>query len=423
MKPGAGENRTYSARSYEEAQAIERSREETNLKSIVMRTYIAVWIFFANALLWVIKKIYFKGLASSDGEPTEIVVYTVGTLGDNVLMLPAVAAVKRWYPVANVTVITNCDGFSEHPAREIFSSSPYVDRFIALPEHPVKREGFRMRVHLPGGHERMCDLFINLSPFGNRGLIGGVIREMVLARHLGAKQAIGFRMATYNRRDAFNRVQHRFMKNEARRTRGVLSEIGLLPVENEDLLGRDEAAKRKVSEMLSSYWDASRPLVVLNPGAKLRVSQWPAERFGLVAAWLIKAYNACVVLNGTLSERGICDEVVNASGGLVLNLAGELSIQELIELLRMSSACISNNTGPMTLTAMLGVPTVVLSSTRFSPTFYIPVSEKMVWLFSFNSFSYSYNDAGGPGSDLLQIEVSDVRNAFEGVYQAGSIVT
>lgn len=418
MKTGAGENRTHSARSYEEARAIELSREKTNLKSIVLRTYIAAWTFCANALLWALKKIYFKDGAHSGETPEDIVVYTVGTLGDNVLMLPAVAAVKRRYPEANLTVITNCDGFSEHPAREIFGASPYVDRFVALPEHPVKREGFRMRVHFPDGCERTCELFVNLSPFGNRGWIGAVTREMLFARYLGAKRAVGFRMATYNRKGIFNSIQHRFMKNEARRTRGVLSEIGLSPVENEDLLRRDDRARKKVSEMLSPYWDESRPLVVLNPGAKLSVSQWPAERFGLVAAWLIETYNACVVLNGTLSEKVICDEVVRASGGPVLNLAGELSIQELIELLRMSSGCITNNTGPMTLTALIGVPTVVISSTRFSPAFYIPISKKMIWLFSFNSSSYSYNDIGGPSEDLFQIQAYDVKRAVEEIFQA-----
>lgn len=401
---------TISVKSYEEAKNIELSRSSFAPKAILLRAIIHFSIYWYNFVLKAMKWVLFKN--SGDGV-NNISIYTVGTLGDNVLMLPAIAAIRRRYPSATITAITNCDGFGEYAAREIIGKSPDVDRHITLPNHPVQRRGAKLVMEFPEKDSIDCDLFVNLSPFGNRGWIGAVIREMLFAKWLGAKSAKGFKVSSYNRRGIFNSVQHYFVENEARRPRGILKELGITPVENEDLLPRDAVARERVNKFVVQHVSNQRPIFILNPGAKLKASYWPAERFGEIAAWLVKTYNACVFVNGTAGEKEVCERVVKASGGIAVSLAGELSIQELIELLRLSAACITNNTGPMTLSAMVGTPEVVLSSTRFSPTFYMPVSNKMIWLFHFNNNSYSYNDDVDVSEDLMSITTGDVIRAIK----------
>lgn len=407
--------RVYFARTIRETNSIERSLEKKTVKSLLLRTFIRVWLIGANALLWLFGRLFFKSGIPPEGGFRDITVYTVGTLGDNVLMLPAIAAIKSSYPGATLTAITNCDGFSDIPAKDILGRSPHIDRHITLPSHPVRRQGFRIAVNFPEAEEYECDLFVNLSPFGNRGWIGAVVREMIFARRLRSKWAIGFKMSTYSRKNIFNTVQHRFMKNEARRTRGILSMLGIAQVENKDLLARDPDAENRVKRLVSVAIEELRPIIVINPGAKLSVSRWPYERFGALSIYLKEKYNAHIVINGTLSEKELCNKVVKASNNVASSLSGELSIQELIELLRISSACITNNTGPMTLSAMVGIPTIIISSTRFSPSFYMPIGEKLVNVFSFGKSSYSYNDEGDMSDDLKQISVNDVLKAISEV--------
>jgi ADP-heptose:LPS heptosyltransferase len=406
----------YFAKTSEEANAIEKAQEKESLNSLLLKFLITIWLLIANPLLWFIQRILFKNTGIPDEELKNIVIYTVGTLGDNVLLLPAIAGIKRRFSNATLTAVTNCDGFSDRPAKEILGASPSIDRLITLPTHPVQRHGLKIIVNFPEIRKPNCDLFVNLSPFGNRGWIGAVIREMIFAKWLGAKWAVGFKMSTFSRKGIFNTVQHHFVKNEARRPREILREMGIQPVENEDLLASDLNAKKKVQNIISQYLKGSQPLVVLNPGAKLKASHWPAERFGKVAEWITENYNALVVVNGTVSEKELCDEVVSGSGGTAISLAGELTIQELIELLRMSNLCVTNNTGPMTLSAMVGTPTVVIVGTRFSPSFYIPLSKSMVSVFSFSdNSSYSYDDAGDTSEDLKQIKVEYVKMAIQKV--------
>lgn len=398
--------------------ALERSAERRDAGFLARSLFLAFWTRAANLGIAILRAALFRSVRRLE-RPSDVVALTVGTLGDNVLMVPAVAALKRRFPGARLTVLTNCDGFGPHPAREIFGALSFVDRFIAVPSHPIVREGFRFAVRYPEVEALRCDLFVNLSPFGNRGWIGAVVRELILARRLGAKAAVGFSMGTYSRKGIFNRVQHRFMRNEARRTVGVLGELGCRPAFGEDLLRRDDVARRRVLGLLDSHHSPRQPIVVLTPGSKLRASQWPPERFGALAAWLVREHGACVVLNGAESEKALCAEVRTASGDAALDLAGSLGIQDLVELLRMSDGCVSNNTGPMTISAALGVPTVVVASTRFSPTLYMPVTDRQAWLFSFDASSYSYDDGGGPAGDLLRVGVEDMQRAVRDTFGLG----
>jgi heptosyltransferase-3 len=413
-------DKVFFANTLEEAKRIEFMYVKRTIKCMLLRAFIWVWLICANSVLRILQLILFRYHFGGQIKIDNIIVYTVGTLGDNVLLLPAIKSIKDKYGNTQLTVITNCNGFSSVPSEEIFGNVPYVDKVITIPDHPVQRRGLQIRLEPVELKNNNCDLFVNLSPFGNRGWIGAVVREMIFAKWLGAKWAVGFKMSTYSRSNFFNKVQHHFVENEARRCRSILKELGLNTIENKDLLPVNREAKNRVLNLLSTYPVAQSPLVVLIPGAKLNASHWPAERFGMVAAWLVKTYNACVVLNGIECEKQICDNVLRASDEVAINMAGKLSVQELIELLRMSSLCVTNNTGPMTLAAMIGVPMVVISSTRFSPTFYFPFSRRMIWLFAFSKNSYSYNDEGGTSQDLMVIDVPDVIKAIKQVHQFGS---
>ncbi|OGV25860.1 MAG: hypothetical protein A3F18_02785 [Legionellales bacterium RIFCSPHIGHO2_12_FULL_37_14] len=401
----------FSVNSFEEAVTVELAQNHSSFFDMMAIVIIKSCLMFTNWVLNLLKRGCFS---SATHVPSHVVIYTCGTLGDNILMIPAVAAVRACYAEANITLIAFCGAFTS-TLQQIWKQTSYVNNLVCLTKESVQRHGVRICIDKDKLIDIKCDLFINLSPLGNRGCLGQVIREMLLARFLGARQAIGFRLNSYNRKNRFNRVQHLFMQNEARRPRMVLQELDISPIENIDLLSHDGAVKMAVEKILREVGVVvgNGPMILLNPGSKLAASRWPAERFGELAKWLVETYSAQVLINGVESEKDICDEVVHTSGDLAKSLAGKLSVQELIELLRLCDACISNNTGTMTLAAMLKIPLIVISSTRFSPTFYMPISDKMIWLFSFSKTSYSYHDGDDVSEDLLPIGVRDVTTAYE----------
>ena len=384
--------KVYTVRTLDEVREILHLAEEFNIKNLLKRGFVALWVSAANCSLGILRFLLFKKWGYGKKEFKNIVAYTVGIVGDNVVMLPALAALRRRDPAAKITVITNCQIWKPQGATAILGPSPFKDRLIVLEDHPVQRKGFRFKMDNEKFRRVQCDLFVNLSPFGNRGWIGAVVREMIFAKKLEARYAVGFRMSTYAGKGIFNKIQHTFVKNEPRRSREILKELGLKPVENEDLLAHDEAAKESVLKKISENGRDKRPIFVVNPGAKFESKCWPPEYFGKVARSIYREHGLSIVITGAASERDIAEKVVRASGDFAINVVGSTTIQELIELLRMSKGCITNDTGTMHLAAMVGIPTVAIFSTRLSPTHWLPIGEKVVSIFSLGDCSFCYKD-------------------------------
>lgn len=405
----------YKVKSLEEASRILSSAENIEIKNLLKSGFITIWVLTVNRLLDILKFLLFKKWGYTKKEFKNIVVYTVGIVGDNVVMLPALAALRRSYPAAKITVITNCQIWDRQGAIGVLEPSPYKDHLIVLNVDPVQRRGLRLWMDETKFGEIRCDLFVNLSPFGNRGWVGAVVREMCFARMLGAKYAVGFRMSTYTRKDLFCKVQYRFLKNEPRRSQEILKELGLNPVENEDLLAHDPVAKESVIKKIREKGGDNLPLFVINPGAKLRAKCWPAECFGKVISELTNHYNVTAVVTGISDERNIADRVVETSGRMAINLAGQTTVQELVELLRMAKGCITNDTGAMHIAAMVGAPTVAIFSGRYSPLHWLPLGENVVSIFSYAKCTYCYKDWCQKPECLENIKVENVLDAFNEV--------
>jgi heptosyltransferase-1 len=121
---------------------------------------------------------------------------------------------------------------------------------------------------------------------------------------------------------------------------------------------RDGKAEAAIAKHLGN---SSPNLVILNPGAGWDAKQWPAERYGEVAAALA-ADGMNLVVNFSPAERDLALRVEAASAGAAMPMA--CSIGELIAITRRARLFIGGDTGPLHLAAALGVPVVAL----FGPT-------------------------------------------------------
>ncbi len=100
----------------------------------------------------------------------------------------------------------------------------------------------------------------------------------------------------------------------------------------------------------------ARPFILLAPTAGWRAKEWPAERFGVVAAHLGRlGYR--VLVNETLGNRD-ADVVIGASQGHATLVPS--SVAQLIALTRRASLVLAGDTGPLHLAAALGRPVVGL---------------------------------------------------------------
>lgn len=110
---------------------------------------------------------------------------------------------------------------------------------------------------------------------------------------------------------------------------------------------------------------ATQLWIALCPGARWPTKRWPVPYFAQTAK-LIQAQtpNAKFVVLGAEADRTAAERISTELGDGCLNLAGQTSIPELIEWIRLARLVITNDSAPMHIAAAVGTPIV----TVFGPT-------------------------------------------------------
>lgn len=122
-----------------------------------------------------------------------------------------------------------------------------------------------------------------------------------------------------------------------------------------------DSASNRIENLLRRHGIGGK-LLTIAPGTIWETKHWRSERFAEVALhFMRKGFG--VVLIGSAREIPTCREVAAASPG-VANLAGETTLTELAAVIRRSTICLTNDSGPMHLAVALDRPVVSV----FGPT-------------------------------------------------------
>ena len=120
---------------------------------------------------------------------------------------------------------------------------------------------------------------------------------------------------------------------------------------------------------------------MLNPnaGTLSLERRWPLPSFGELAGRLVAEERMAVVLVGSTSEREYTSQVkalaAESAQASIFNLAGELDVRQLGALMEGAALVVTNDSGPMHLSAALGAPTVGLFGPE-TPIMYRPLGAR-----------------------------------------------
>jgi heptosyltransferase-2 len=105
-------------------------------------------------------------------------------------------------------------------------------------------------------------------------------------------------------------------------------------------------------------------VIGVSPGAAYGgAKRWLPERFADAALQIASESSASVAVFGSKEERSICEVVsqrVEGAGVLCVNFAGLTTLEEFIELAAACQVFLTNDSGPMHIASSLGVPTVAI---------------------------------------------------------------
>ena len=290
-----------------------------------------------------------------------ILVIKLCCLGDAILTIPAIRALKECFPNARISVLTtprSCDAYVGLP----FIDDVTVANLTGLGGlGELLRRGLADGVRSLRAVRRMrpdiavdLDLYFKATP--------------VLAFLSGAPIRVGFDTEGCQRAGLFThsaprqRTQHELLC-----FLDVVGAIGvqtddrslMFPVSAEDVAGASRA-------LVAAGVPEDANLVALCPGSSKNwpEKQWPVAGFAKVGDWLAERLGARVVLIGAGSDRDVVAQTLSLMTHEGVSIAGITTVRETGAVLRRCELFVTNDTGPLHLAAALDVPTVAV----FGPT-------------------------------------------------------
>lgn len=270
-----------------------------------------------------------------------ILVIRLSALGDFVMALPAMAAIRRHHPDADITLLTT------KPLSELGKKSGWFNR-VELDSRPGWRAigtWLRLRRWLRAGRfDRVYDLqsqdrtavYFRLFWPGKRPEWSGI--------------APG---ASHPHTDPNRRNMHALDIHAAQ-----LYVAGITDIPPPDLAWLDEDPKQL---------GLPSRIALLVPGSAPHrpAKRWPTSAYGALARELVDKGITPVVI-GTAEERHLAD-AIRAVCPKTRDLTGQTSLFAIAGLARRAAFAIGSDTGPMHLIAMVGCPVISLFSAESNP--------------------------------------------------------
>ena len=335
--------------------------------------------------------------------PRNILVIDFGQLGDVVMSLPALRAIRERFPHARITVAAG------RPSSEIVEMSGHANEIISV-DRVALRDGFtplsilRIFQVVKDIRKRNFDFVIDLHSFSETNLLGFLSRapKRLFARRRGRSLDFLANFRPPPPIEENNRTRH-----QVDRYLDVLRPLGIENALRETRLLTQPETDREVASLLQkARADTGVPLVGLFPGAGHESRCWPLERFVQLAETLAYSDGVRSIVFAGPEEQALVP-TIKASFPSSTVVLDRLTIRQLAAALARLAVFVSNDTGPMHIAAAVGVPIVLLLDRR-APETYIPLSEPKQVIFN---------------SAIPEIPVADVYEATRALLARGRMAT
>lgn len=298
-------------------------------------------------------------------ESENILVAQTSFLGDVVLTTPLVAALRRRFPAARISILCTPRG------REILEGHPDIDEIITLDK--PRDGGRRASLRQTARALRARRFTLALSPHKS-------LRTALLLFLAGIPRRVGFRQSAgwflYHRRVHRDPARH-----DVERNLSLLDALGVPSsgFRRAPVIEPTAAARESVARMFAALGvDGGAPVIGVNPGSVWATKRWTAQGYADLIGALRRRSGARVVLFGGPDDREVVDRVLALSGDAAVSLVGRVGLRELAAAIERCSVFITNDSGPMHVAVARGVPVVAIFCATTPALGFYPYAENSV---------------------------------------------
>ncbi|HEX7722048.1 MAG TPA: lipopolysaccharide heptosyltransferase II [Pyrinomonadaceae bacterium] len=285
-----------------------------------------------------------------------IVVHSPTWVGDAVMSLPALHALRQVFPKAHITVA------SRRGTSDIFIESNSVDD-VLIQDRTNLLSLFRQVSEWKSRQFDLAVLFQNAFAAAATAFLARVPMRIGYATDRRARL-----LTTALPLPVWKNERHEslyYLNIVAEFERIVFGASLLLKSEPIFDLPVSEERKNSAQRILNDHGGSpAKPLAILCPGSvNSRAKRWPAESYAELADRLIDA-GIDVALIGSPAEMDVSRQVCALAKRQPIVLTGKTSVAEVVALIRIADVLVTNDTGPAHIGAALRTPTLVI----FGPT-------------------------------------------------------
>lgn len=289
---------------------------------------------------------------------SRVVVFQTAYLGDVVLTIPLLTALKRLDPDGSLDVVTTPGGAG------LLAGADAVDR-VHVYDKRGSRFGLRgLRTLSAGLRSEPFDIGIAAQRSMRTGLLLRVTRPGRIIGFAGAAGAFA-----YDETVSWNGEHH-----ATRRYLELSAPIGGDPDAADAvprLVVRVDATRAIESLLVEAGVDPEEPVVVIAPGSAWATKRWPDDRYGKVAYGIVERGYRPVVI-GSMHEAEVCAAVAHVGGPTVVDLCGRLDIGLVAAVAKRAVAVIGNDSAPVHVAAAVGTTVVAVFGPTVPAMGYVP---------------------------------------------------
>ncbi|MDP2980770.1 MAG: lipopolysaccharide heptosyltransferase II [Candidatus Omnitrophota bacterium] len=298
-----------------------------------------------------------------------ILITRTDRMGDVVLSLPAIKAVRKAFPDAYIAIMV------QPRIDDLLKGNPDIDEVIVYDKNKENKGILRNISFIKQLRSKRFDMALIFHTTKRINLIcflAGIPRRIGYARG----------KADFFLTDKIKYTKKFGEKHEAEYSLDILRHLGINPEFSLPVIYVQNEDERKAESMLKNL--NVRPIekfAILHPGASCVSKMWPLENFARIGDMLIENLKIKVMINLAPDQAGLGEKVRDMMNSKPVFFCEPTALGELAALFKKASLVISNDSGPVHVASGVGVPVISIfgrNQKGLSPVRWRPLGNKAI---------------------------------------------
>ncbi len=279
-----------------------------------------------------------------------ILLVRLDRIGDLVLSLPAIRAVRERFPNARISVVTRV------ATQTILEGHRDIDEVIAYHYEKNGRHRFFL------GYCRFLREIVKRR-FDVAFILHPSVRSHLFPFLAGIPYRIGFdAQLAFLLTKKVPDERHEGKRHESDYTLDIVRAFGIEPtrhLKSELPVYQDEMAQ-VLKYLERAGWNGEGPFVAVHPGASCPSKRWPKERFAELVGKILSEYQHAIGIVGGAEEKKDGEFIRKCFDKRVFDLTGQLTLKQLAAFLKKADLLVTNDSGPVHIASAVGTKTLCI---------------------------------------------------------------